>query len=614
MRTNTVTLPEFFFRLTIVLVAAFALTQMGFVSMSSGRLQRCVLITRTNYLLDMAHWVIGSTDARILRTSLPSPDGASEADLTAPSTMSLTDELVVRSAGGEHTLTSMTFSRVAWTHAGDRLFYLRSDDNKTVILGSVNRDGTILGEVPLSISTYIDKLEVSADDRLVAVTSSPLMAYSADTLQPVAQILPAMSQGVFLWSPVGHTALVARDQRLLVWSPEKGNILDLSLTPLIVSWSPDGQAVALLVGASESGGPTLPYAMRVYTMDGLVARELFRTEGTALHGLSDDRPRFVWLDSHRLALWQPTADGTYSLAHYDLDTDQFTTIVEGASEPGVFTQDRHYALYRLASGSSFELRIAPFSGGEAILLAGSFGSSQSTYTLLWSPDFSYFLLEAHDTPDSDSGMMVWSRSDGAVHGTLRLTPLYEWVGSSTLAYVGQASDGAYAGLIDLQTGANTVALNAMEKILLIPVEHAEPYMAFYWQKHNSSEAGFDVYTPDRQRLYSLPSDLKIYQLLGPYTQPALFLSPDAEIVIPRAMEQRLQGFEDGGLAYQKATGNPEDVLWLPDSSGALLLTNDPGYSTIWLIDRAGNIQRTLQAPYLSRSMHQDYGLAWSGCA
>src|SRR5262249_12686114 len=142
--------------------------------------------------------------------------------------LALPDELILRTADGEHTLTSYSFFRAVWTHTGDGLFYFRSDDNKNAILGLVNRNGSVLGDIPVRASLYTD-LRISADDRLIAVVDSPLYVYSADDLQQAPQVLPVSSLGYFAWSPVGHTALVIHDERTQVWSPESGNLLDLAL-------------------------------------------------------------------------------------------------------------------------------------------------------------------------------------------------------------------------------------------------------------------------------------------------------------------------------------------------------------------------------------------------
>jgi hypothetical protein len=70
---------------------------------------------------------------------------------------------------------------------------------------------------------------------------------------------------------------------------------------------------------------------------------------------------------------------------------------------------------------------------------------------------------------------------------------------------------------------------------------------------------------------------------------------------------------EGELVNVEGNTGLEDVLWFPDSSGALLLIHDASTTTVLQIDHQGHVERRLDTPYLSRSSHVNYSLEWEHC-
>jgi hypothetical protein len=255
--------------------------------------------------------------------------------------------------------------------------------------------------------------------------------------------------------------------------------------------------------------------------------------------------------------------------------------------------------------------LASFTDGHPVMLSDSFGKASNFYELQWSPDSSSFILVLRNQ-SGETETVLWSRADGTQYGSLASVS-YAWLGDSTLAYRGEDAKGAYAGLVNIAEGTTTRLLDGMDSISFIPVEQARQfrlYISFYWQKAGVGSA-LDLYNSAGERLYRLPSDLNMDYIMGPYLNPVLFLSPDGKGVIVRSQERRWQLFSEGKLMLEPSSGNPEDVLWFPDSSAALMLTAGQSYnSEIWQIDREGTLERTLTPPYLSHGSHMSYQLNW----
>ena len=495
------------------------------------------------------------------------------------------------------------------------MFYIHTDAlDKTATLTAVDQDGNLLRELYLPARYSGLSLKISADDQFIAVLEDrKATIYTSDNFQRVGQLLSATRSINFSWSPAGHRALILTNKRMLVWSPEAGILLDLPVDLRVVSWSPDGRSLALVTREGEDG-TAQANRVSVYVLDGSIARSLFYTPSTSIHIGSYDRPSLLWLDRHTLALWQPKPDGSFALAHYDLDTDQYETVIEGISEPGIFLPDRKHAVYRVVNGEHYRLQLASVTDGNPVTLADSFGALTSrTFTQIkWSPDFTGFVITVEDDFNKTDAA-VWSRNNGTQHGTLPHID-FRWFSAASFAYIGTAANGVFAGVVNIHQGVQTNALEGASQVSFISVEQSRNYnryVAFYWQNAGGNPA-FDIYGADVTRLYRLPADLDMTPLAGPFLQPILYLSPDGRTVIPRGAlsEPRLQIFTDGQLVREYPDGSPEDVLWFPDSSKFLILSDVKYDSEIWQLDRTGTIERRLTTPYLSHGSHMYYGLKW----
>ena len=571
----------------------------------------CVNISGADYVVDLNRWAIDKVQTWTPSTVIASPDNTAEAiflqDYLRPARLDL------KNAQGQRHLAKYAAGQAVWSHTGNYLFYMVTDQRyRAYALVKVDQDGNLLNKRSLPMRPFSGiRLLISADDQQVAVVADrqAIFVYNSADFQLVAKLPPTDYQSNFSWSPLGHTAIITQEDRIIVWSSEAGNLLDLSGQPLLLRWAPDAQSFALLTWVSGDQSTSI-YRASVYRLDGSVARILFDTVATQLNTDSDYRSRLVWLDSHTLALWRPMPDGTYAFAHYDVATDQYQRLFTGAIEPGMFLSDKQHLLYRVANGDQVSLRLASLTDGTSVTLADSFGSLLSYYRFQQSPDSTGFAVGLSDGSGGNTAV-IWSRSDGTAYGRLSSVD-FSWFGASTLAYRGEEAAGAYAGIVNLQADKDMRVLEGMGHIMFTPVEQDKQsgrYLAFYW--HSNIGSAFDIYTPQGQRLFRLSSDLNMDFVNGPFLEPALFLSPDEKMVIARSgYGYHMQVFVGGQLVLEKQDVTSEDVLWLPDSSSVLVLADDGNASEIWQLNPAGVIERTLKTPYLTHDNHMYYYLNW----